>query len=174
MIAAASSYFVVSLRRLGVLCVSALKLMSYHYYRRDAETAEIAQRSEVRRIPTVLIFVVILSASQSVFAQAAPKTQTNITVALDGSGQFKTVQEAIMSVPAGSPTNPVVIHIKPGVYKELIYIQHEKRFFHLVGEDAAKTILTYDLHANIVGKDGKPIGTFRTPSTLIDADDFTE
>ena len=25
----------------------------------------------------------------------------------------------------------------------------------------------------MVGKDGKPIGTFRTPSTLIDADDFT-
>ena len=78
-----------------------------------------------------------------------------------------------MSVPAGTSTNQVVIHIKPGTYKELIYIQHEKRFFHLVGEDAAKTILTFDLNANIVGPNGKPIGTFRTPSTLIDADDFT-
>ncbi len=77
-----------------------------------------------------------------------------------------------MSVPAGAATNPVVIHIKPGTYKELIYIQHEKRFFRLLGEDAKTTILSFDLHANIVGKDGKPIGTFRTPSTLIDADDF--
>jgi pectin methylesterase-like acyl-CoA thioesterase len=45
------------------------------------------------------------------------------------------VQEAIMSVPSGSRTNPVVIHIKPGTYKELIYVQREKRFFKLVGEN---------------------------------------
>jgi pectinesterase len=78
-----------------------------------------------------------------------------------------------MSVPAGSAAKPVVIHIKPGTYKELIYIQHEKRFFRLVGEDAAKTILTYDLHANMIGSDQKPIGTFRTPSTVVDADDVS-
>jgi pectinesterase len=106
------------------------------------------------------------------FHLVAAQSQTNITVALDGSGQFKSVQEAIMSVPAGTAQNPVVIHIGPGIYKELIYIQHEKRFFRLVGEDPNKTILTFDLHANIIGKDNKPIGTFRTPSTVIDADDF--
>jgi len=101
------------------------------------------------------------------------KNPINITVALDGSGNFKTVQEAIMSVPVGSPAKPVVIHIKPGIYKELIYIQHEKRFFRLVGEDAQKTILTYDLHANMIGSDKKPIGTFRTPAAVIDADDVS-
>jgi pectinesterase len=99
--------------------------------------------------------------------------QTELIVAADGSGKYKTVQEAIMAVPAGSPDNPVIIHIKPGVYKELIYVQREKRFFKLIGENAEKTILTYDLSANLIGKDNKPIGTFRTPSTQIDADDFT-
>ena len=69
--------------------------------------------------------------------------------------------------------NHVVLRIKPGTYKEPIYVQREKRFFHLVGEDPKTTILTYDLHANMPDKDGKPIGTFRTPSTTIDADDFT-
>ena len=98
---------------------------------------------------------------------------TNLFVAADGSAQYKTVQEAIMVVPAGSPTNHVYIHIKPGVYKESVYIQHEKRFFHLVGDSAEKTILTYDLNANMTGPNGKPLGTFRTPSTVIDADDFT-
>ena len=78
-----------------------------------------------------------------------------------------------MAVPAGSPDSPVIIRIKPGTYKELIYVQREKRFFRFVGEDAARTILTYDLNANLKGLDGKPIGTFRTPSTQIDADDFT-
>jgi len=99
--------------------------------------------------------------------------ETVVTVALDGTAQYKTVQEAVMSVPAGSPQNHVIIKIKAGVYKELIYVQREKRFFHLVGEDPEKTILTYDLYAGMIGLDGKPIGTFRTPSTYVDADDFT-
>lgn len=106
-------------------------------------------------------------------AVTARGAQTELVVAADGSAKYKTVQEAIMAVPAGSADNPVVIRIKPGRYKELIYVQREKRFFRLVGEDAEKTVLTHDLHANLTGLDGKPIGTFRTPSTVIDADDFT-
>jgi pectinesterase len=103
-------------------------------------------------------------------AWAAP---TELVVAADGSAKYKTVQEAVMAVPAGSPDNPVIIRIKPGIYKELIYVQHEKRFFHFIGEDTAKTVLTFNLNAYLIGLDGKPIGTFRTPSTVIDADDFT-
>ena len=103
----------------------------------------------------------------------APINATVVVVAQDGGGKFTSVQDAIMFVPMGCATNPVVIRIKPGTYKEQIYIQREKRFFHLVGEDAEKTILTFDLNANIVGPAGKPIGTFRTPSTYIDAEDFT-
>ena len=99
--------------------------------------------------------------------------QTQITVALDGTGQFKSVQAAIMSVPSGTRENPVVIHIKPGVYREWIYVQREKRFFHLMGEQAEHTSLAYDLYAGITNSEGKPIGTFRTPSTTLDADDFT-
>jgi pectinesterase len=100
--------------------------------------------------------------------------ETNFVVAADGSGNFKTVQEAINAVPQTTRfDNPAIIHVKPGIYKELIYVQHEKRFVHLVGEDPEKTVLTYNLNANLIGVDGKPIGTFRTPSTFIDADDFT-
>jgi pectinesterase len=100
--------------------------------------------------------------------------QTKLVVAADGSGHFRTVQEAINAVPQTTcPDNPAIILVKPGVYKELIYVQREKRFVHLIGENTEKTVLTFDLHANVIGKDGKPIATFRTPSTIIDADDFT-
>ena len=98
---------------------------------------------------------------------------SELTVAGDGSAKFKTVQEAIMSVPSGSRENPVVIHIAPGTYRELIYVQREKRFFKLVGENATNTVLVFNLNAGITNAEGKPIGTFKTPSTTIDADDFT-
>lgn len=120
-----------------------------------------------RMIVAVAAVALVASVTRSSFAQ------TTVTVAADGSGQFTKVQDAIMSVPNGTADNPVFIRIKSGTYKELIYIQREKRFFHLVGDDAKTTILTYDLHANLPGSDGKPIGTFRTPSVTIDADDFT-
>ncbi len=118
----------------------------------------------------------IISASlitAALFTATQLAAQTRLEVAADGSAKFKSVQEAIMSVPIGSRTNPVVIHIQPGVYKELLYLQREKRFFNLIGDDATTTILTCDLHANLTNYDGKTIGTFRTPSTTIDADDFT-
>jgi pectinesterase len=106
-------------------------------------------------------------------AIAARAAETTLVVAADGSGQYTKVQDAVMAVPDGRRESPVVIHIKPGTYKELVYVQREKRFFRLVGDDAKSTVLTYDLNAKMPAKDGKPIGTFRTPSTLIDADDFT-
>lgn len=111
----------------------------------------------------------LLGAASAFISQA----QTNLYVALDGSAPFKTVQSAIMAVPMGTREKPVVIHIAPGVYKELLYIQREKRFFRLVGQEPTNTILSYNLHAGITNAEGKPIGTFKTPSTTIDADDFT-
>ncbi|HKX30295.1 MAG TPA: pectinesterase family protein, partial [Blastocatellia bacterium] len=97
----------------------------------------------------------------------------DVTVAPNGEGQFKSVQDAIAAAPAGTPDRPWVIHVKPGVYKEQIYIQREKRYLKLEGEDAAKTVITFNLNANLPGIDGRPIGTFRTPTALIDSDDFT-
>ena len=108
------------------------------------------------------------------FLAAAPlRAQTNIIVAADGSGQFTSVQDAIMAVPSGTATSPVVIHIRPGVYHELIYVQHKKSFFRLIGDDAAKTIITFNLYAGMTNVDGKPLGTFKTPTATIDADNFT-
>jgi len=123
--------------------------------------------------PGVLILPALSLGCRSARPEPATIRPVNLIVAADGSGQFTNVQEAIMSIAAGSRTNPVVIQIKPGTYKELIYVQREKRFFSLVGEDPAATIITYDLYASLTNFDGRPIGTFRTPTALIDADDFT-
>lgn len=99
--------------------------------------------------------------------------ETVVNVAADGSAKFKSVQEAVMSVPQGTRENPVVIHLAPGKYHELIYLQREKRFFKLVGGSPTNTVLAFNLYAGITNAEGKPIGTFKTPSTTIDADDFS-
>ncbi|MBS1808166.1 MAG: hypothetical protein JST84_08245, partial [Acidobacteria bacterium] len=97
------------------------------------------------------------------------------TVAPNGDGQFKSIHDAIMAAPSNLPSaeRPWVIAVKPGVYKELIYVQQERRYIKLVGEDAKTTIITMNLHANLPGLDGKPIGTFRTPTVQIDGDGFS-
>jgi len=121
-----------------------------------------------------LPFLIFCALGAYLASATLTSAQTNLTVAADGSGQFKTVQEAINAVPQTTRfDSPAIIHIKAGVYKELIYVQHEKRFVHLVGEDAEKTVITYNLNAKMIGVDGQPIGTFRTPTAVIDADDFT-
>jgi pectinesterase len=96
------------------------------------------------------------------------------TVASNDDGQFKSIQDAITAAPQGLPSSlrPSVIHVKPGTYRELIYVQRERRFIRLEGGDAKTTIITFNLHANLTGFDGKPIGTFRTPTVQVDGDGF--
>jgi len=107
-------------------------------------------------------------------ARAGSAAKPDAVVATDGSGQYTTVQEAINAVPqTTSAQAPWFILVKPGTYSEVVYIQREKHHVHLIGEDATKTVITAGLYAGVIGPDKKPIGTFRTPTVQIDADDFT-
>ena len=110
---------------------------------------------------------------RSADAGAAP-AKPDAIVAADGSEKYKTVREAIDAAPQlAQPGSNWTILVKPGRYHELVYVQREKRFITLIGESADKTVITYDLRASQPGPDGKQIGTFRTPTVQIDADDFT-
>src|SRR5215472_6396940 len=91
-----------------------------------------------------------------------------LTVAADGSGQFKTVQAA---VDAAAPHS--VVHIKSGTYHERVLVPPAKPFLTFRGDDAAATVIAFDRHAGLPGADGKPINTFDTPTVFIQADDFT-
>lgn len=93
-------------------------------------------------------------------------------VAADGSGNFKTVQEAVNEVPADDQKRFVIL-IKPGVYKAHLEIPRDKKRLTLRGEDAEKTVLTNDLHIKSLGADGKEVGTKGCASTVVSADDFT-
>jgi pectinesterase len=97
--------------------------------------------------------------------------RADITVATDGSGQFKTIQEALDSAPKADQS-PMKIFIKPGVYREKILIDWP--MVHLVGTDAdaTKTVVTFDDYATKIGADGKPLGMYRTSTVTVRAPDF--
>jgi len=62
--------------------------------------------------------------------------QKNIVVAADGTGGFKTIQEAINSLSDDAKTQRIIF-IKKGIYKEKLFI--EKNFITLKGEDVSGT-----------------------------------
>ena len=70
-------------------------------------------------IPPKLFTVVFAAFAFASFAKTLPKP--DITVAADGSGDFKTVQAAVASIPK-SNRERVVLLIKDGVYHEKVRV----------------------------------------------------
>ncbi|WP_438480306.1 pectinesterase family protein [Oleiharenicola lentus] len=124
--------------------------------------------------PAVLFAVLFALTVGRLFAADAP-LKFDTVVAADGSGNYTSLQEAISTAPLRPEpaAAPWVIFVKAGTYNERIYVQRERGNIRVIGEDRDKTIVTYNLNANLVGPDGKPIGTFRTPTVQIDGDGMT-
>lgn len=79
-----------------------------------------------------------------VAAGSRAATGCSLTVAVDGSGNARSVQEAIDRVPVGNRTR-CVIRIKPGVYSEQIRVPASKPYISFIGESAEKTLLTFKI-----------------------------
>jgi pectin methylesterase-like acyl-CoA thioesterase len=94
----------------------------------------------------------------SAFARQPAK----FVVATDGSGDYRTVREAVNA----APDDGAVIRIKPGTYREPIAVN--KPFIELRGQGARpeETILSYDLSAGTAG------GTGKSASVTVNGDDF--
>lgn len=124
------------------------------------------------RILVKLYSAVLLAVLLHLPAQAEALNQPDAIVAADGSGDFTTIQAAIYAAPYHPTGPPWVIMVMPGTYAERVYVQRERGYLKLVGEDPKTTVLTGKLHANMSGPDGQTIGTFRTPTLQIDGDGF--
>lgn len=94
----------------------------------------------------ILFFVLICSAK--LLAQTATYP-ASLTVAKDGNGNFKTIQEAINSIRDLSQVE-VTIFIKSGLYNEKLVIPSWKTHISLIGESNKNTIITNN---DYTGKD---------------------
>lgn len=119
--------------------------------------------------------LLLIALSLSVVSQAANNFDNpdTIVVARDGTGQFRTIDEAIEVCRAFMDYHKVIF-IKKGTYKEKLIIPQWLQNIELCGEDMNETIITYDDHANIKTQE-RPngIGTFRTYTLKIEANDIT-
>ncbi|XP_054778828.1 pectinesterase-like [Prosopis cineraria] len=107
----------------------------------------------------------VTSKDRKLLETSASDIKANVVVAKDGSGRFKTVNEAVASAPDKSKTR-YVIHVKKGVYKENVEIGSKKKNVMLVGDGKDATIITGSL--NFI--DGTP--TFRTATVAAVGDGF--
>lgn len=96
-----------------------------------------------------------------------------IYVSRDGTGQFRTISEAV-EVCRAFMSYHKVIYVKNGVYKEKLIIPSWLTNIEICGQSADGTIITYDDHANIRRTEtGQPMGTFRTYTVKVEGCDIT-
>ncbi|KAM1460816.1 hypothetical protein ACFXTO_046067 [Malus domestica] len=98
-----------------------------------------------------------------------------LRVAQDGSGDFRTVQEAIDAVPLCN-TRRTVIRVASGIYRQPVYVPKTKNLITLAGLAPELTVLTWNNTATkiehhqasrVIGT-----GTFGCGSAIVEGEDF--
>ena len=117
------------------------------------------------------LFLLVLAFLCLIVPNALAQDKTfEFVVAQDGSGDFRTVQEAINAVPDMRKKFRTTILIKAGTYKEKIVIAESKQAVSLIGE--GDVVLTYDDYASKHNRFGEEMGTSGSASIYIYGDDF--
>ena len=110
-----------------------------------------------------------LAATAPLGAQTTAGTDViRAVVALDGSGDFPTIQRAVDHVFDHVPSNVsrAILEIRPGVYRERVKVPRDQRHFTFEGRDAASTTISASVNAKDAG------GTFFSPVVEVNCDGF--
>lgn len=121
----------------------------------------------------LLVLAALLLAAPAARAQQVPAAPpapqvTQMTVAQDGSGTYRTIQEAVNASRDLSQVT-VTISIKNGIYHEKVVVPSHKTHVKLVGESAAGTVITNGDHTG----DAAGHNTYSSHTVLVQANDFT-
>jgi pectinesterase len=125
------------------------------------------------------LFLILMGLIIGVCVNAQPITKVfkKIIVAQDGSGDFKTIQEAVNAVRDLSQEQ-VPIYIKAGIYPEKLVIPSWKTHISLIGESKETTIISnndYSGKAVPGGKDAfgrDKMSTYTSYTVLVAGDNF--
>ncbi|GLU02169.1 hypothetical protein SLE2022_194330 [Rubroshorea leprosula] len=118
--------------------------------------------AEIEEFPTW-----VTSMDKTLLRVGLEEIKPNLVVAKDGSGNFKTVQEAVTAAPNNSNTR-FVIYIKKGIYQENVVIDQKKKNLMIVGDGMDSTIITAALYSTI-----RPgIDTYHSATFGADAEGF--
>jgi len=89
-----------------------------------------------------------------------------VTVATDGSGDFKTIQMAVDHAPAVSGTQRLIVEIAPGTYRERVVVPQDRARTTFLGKDALSTVITAAMSAKEAG------GTFLSSTVDVQGTEF--
>lgn len=103
----------------------------------------------MKKIP-LLFFVMSLFFFNDAFS--IPPANADMIVALDGSGDFTKIQEAIDAAPSNSDRR-IIIYIKRGIYDtEKLIVGKDKQKITLIGESRDETVISYHIYDCPQGK----------------------
>lgn len=121
----------------------------------------------------LLTLIVIAMTAMSSMAASKYDNPDTLVVSRDGTGEFRTIDEAIEVCRAFMDYHKV-IYVKNGVYKEKLILPSWLQNIEICGEDKERTIITWDDHANIKIKGtDRNMGTFRTYTMKVDGNMIT-
>lgn len=100
-----------------------------------------------------------------------PQT-AHIYMKADQTGDYRTIQEAVLAVPENNQI-PTVIHLAPGVYEEPVQISGARPYLSIVGEDPLTTEISFGRFAGMTWENGDVTSTFRTGTVSVYANHFT-
>ena len=115
----------------------------------------------------LLFFLFAVCGNIAAYGANSYDNPDTLVVARDGTGQFRTVGDAIEVCRAFMDYHKV-IYIKKGTYKEKLIIPQWLTNIELCGESRDETIITWDDHANI-----NKMGTFRTYTLKVEGNSIT-
>ena len=120
-----------------------------------------------------LVLLFLGMGTQTVGAASKYDNPDTLIVARDGTGEFRTVDEAIEVCRAFMGYHKVIF-VKRGTYKEKLIVPQWLQNIEICGEDRDQTIITYDDHANIrTAERPQGMGTFRTYTLKIEGNSIT-
>lgn len=104
----------------------------------------------MNRFKLLIIATCLFMCSQASFAQLY-----DVIVAKDGSGDYTTIQDAILSIRDYKPEGRQRILVRKGVYEEKVIVPIYKTNISLIGEDRDSTILVWHDHGNTTDTNGR-------------------